>query len=142
VATLVDESVPDEALTAVRNWLEATVGVAPNQPNRIVTVQRVKFDASLADQAAKEQQAREAARRQALLWQLLPVILLLMVAFFLARVIGKQIRKPAPQSKALAALPGGGCSVCRGRRPCRRDYRRFRTRPKRRRRRRWHHAGH
>jgi flagellar M-ring protein FliF len=114
VATLVDESVPDEALTAVRNWLEATVGVAPNQPNRIVTVQRVKFDTSLAEQAAKEQQAREAARRQALLWQLLPVILLLMVAFFLARVIGKQIRKPAPQPKALAALPGGGAVSVEG----------------------------
>ncbi|MGQ9657532.1 MAG: flagellar basal-body MS-ring/collar protein FliF [Fimbriimonadales bacterium] len=108
VATLIDESVPDEALNAVRNWLEVTVGVAPNQPNRIVTVQRVKFDTSLTDQAAKEQQAREAAQRQALLWQLLPVILLLIVAFFLARVIGKQIRKPAPQPKALAALPGGG----------------------------------
>jgi hypothetical protein len=106
--------VPDEALTAVRNWLEATVGVAPNQPNRIVTVQRVKFDTSLAEQAAKEQQAREAARRQALLWQLLPVILLLMVAFFLARVIGKQIRKPAPQPKALAALPGGGAVSVEG----------------------------
>jgi flagellar M-ring protein FliF len=114
VATLVDESVPDEALTAVRNWLEATVGVAPSQPNRIVTVQRVKFDTSLAEQAAKEQQAREAARRQALLWQLLPVILLLMVAFFLARVIGKQIRKPAPQPKALAALPGGGAVSVEG----------------------------
>jgi flagellar M-ring protein FliF len=114
VATLVDESVPDEALAAVRNWLEATVGVAPNQPNRIVTVQRVKFDASQAEQAAKEQQAREAAQRQALLWQLLPVILLLMVAFFLARVIGKQIRKPAPQPKALAALPGGGAVSVEG----------------------------
>jgi flagellar M-ring protein FliF len=141
VATLVDESVPDEALTAVRNWLEATVGVAPNQPNRIVTVQRVKFDASQAEQAAKEQQAREAAQRQALLWQLLPVILLLMVAFFLARVIGKQIRKPAPQSKALAALPGGRCSVCGGRRPCRRHHRRLRTRPERRHRRRGRDAG-
>ncbi len=108
VATLVDEGVPDEALTAVRNWLEATVGVAPNQPNRVVTVQRVKFDASQAEQAAKEQQAREAAQRQELLWRLLPVILLLIVAIFLARVIGKQIRRPAPQPKALAALPGGG----------------------------------
>jgi len=98
----------------VRNWLEATVGVAPNQPNRIVTVQRVKFDASQAEQAAKEQQAREAAQRQALLWQLLPVILLLVVAFFLARVIGKQIRKPAPQPKALAALPGGGAVSMEG----------------------------
>lgn len=111
VATLVDESVPDEALNAVRNWLEVTVGVAPNQPNRVVTLQRVKFDTSLTDQAAKEQQAREAAQRQALLWQILPVILLLIVAFFLARVIGKQIRKPAPQLKALAALPGGGVEV-------------------------------
>lgn len=114
VATLIDESVPDEALNAVRNWLEVTVGVAPNQPNRIVTVQRVKFDTSLTDQAAKEQQAREAAQRQALLWQLLPVILLLIVAFFLARVIGKQIRKPAPQPKALAALPGGGTVAVSG----------------------------
>jgi flagellar biosynthesis/type III secretory pathway M-ring protein FliF/YscJ len=77
-------------------------------------VQRVKFDASQAEQAAKEQQAREAAQRQALLWQLLPVILLLMVAFFLARVIGKQIRKPAPQPKALAALPGGGAVSMEG----------------------------
>lgn len=114
VATLIDESVPDEALNAVRNWLEVTVGVAPNQPNRIVTVQRVKFDTSLTDQAAKEQQAREAAQRQALLWQLLPVILLLIVAFFLARVIGKQIRKPAPQPKALASLPGGGTVAVSG----------------------------
>lgn len=114
VATLIDESVPDEALNAVRNWLEVTVGVAPNQPNRIVTVQRVKFDTSLTDQAAKEQQAREAAQRQALLWQLLPVILLLIVAFFLARVIGKQIRKPAPQPKAIAALPGGGTVAVSG----------------------------
>lgn len=114
VATLIDESVPDEALNAVRNWLEVTVGVAPNQPNRIVTVQRVKFDTSLTDQAAKEQQAREHARRQALLWQLLPVILLLIVAFFLARVIGKQIRKPAPQPKAIAALPGGGTVAVSG----------------------------
>jgi flagellar biosynthesis/type III secretory pathway M-ring protein FliF/YscJ len=48
------------------------------------------------------------------LWQLLPVILLLMVAFFLARVIGKQIRKPAPQPKALAALPGGGAVSVEG----------------------------
>lgn len=114
VATLIDESVPDEALNAVRNWLEVTVGVAPNQQNRIVTVQRVKFDTSLTDQAAKEQQAREAAQRQALLWQLLPVILLLIVAFFLARVIGKQIRKPAPQPKAIAALPGGGTVAVSG----------------------------
>jgi flagellar biosynthesis/type III secretory pathway M-ring protein FliF/YscJ len=128
-------------LTAVRNWLETTVGVAPNQPNRIVTVQRVKFDASQAEQAAKEQQAREAARRQALLWQLLPVILLLMVAFFLARVIGKQIRKPAPQPKALAALPGGGAIVCGRCRPRRRNYRRLRTRPERRHRRRGRDAG-
>jgi hypothetical protein len=37
-----------------------------------------------------------------------------MVAFFLARVIGKQIRKPAPQPKALAALPGGGAVSVEG----------------------------
>ena len=108
VATLVDESVSDEALTAVRNWLETTVGVAPNQPNRVVTVQRVKFDASQSEQAAKEQAAREAARRQELLWRLLPVLLLLIVTIFLARVIGKQIRRPAPQPQAIAALPGSG----------------------------------
>ncbi|GIV06152.1 MAG: flagellar M-ring protein [Fimbriimonadales bacterium] len=114
VATLVDESVSDEALTAVRNWLEATVGVAPNQPNRIVTVQRVKFDASQAEQTAKEQAAREAAQRQAMLWRFLPVILLLIVTFFLARVIGKQIRRPAPQPQAVAALPGGGTLAISG----------------------------
>ncbi len=108
VATLVDESVSDDALTAVRNWLETTVGVAPNQPNRIVTVQRVKFDASQAERAAKEQAAREAARRQELLWRLLPLLLLLIVTIFLARVIGKQIRRPTPQTQAVAALPGGG----------------------------------
>ncbi len=109
VATLVDESVSDEALTAVRNWLETTVGVAPNVPNRVVTVQRVKFDASQSEQAAKEQAAREAAQRQAMLWRFLPVILLLIVTIFLARVIGKQIRRPAPaQTQAIAALPGGG----------------------------------
>jgi flagellar biosynthesis/type III secretory pathway M-ring protein FliF/YscJ len=114
VATLVDESVSDEALTAVRNWLETTVGVAPNQPNRIVTVQRVKFDASQAEQVAKEQAAREAAQRQAMLWRFLPVILLLIVTFFLARVIGKQIRRPVRQPQAVAALPGGGTLDIRG----------------------------
>ncbi|GIV07829.1 MAG: flagellar M-ring protein [Fimbriimonadales bacterium] len=114
VATLVDESVSDEALTAVRNWLETTVGVAPNQPNRIVTVQRVKFDASQTEQAAKEQAAREAAQRQAMLWRLLPVILLLIVTFFLARVIGKQIRRPVQQPQAVAALPSGGTLAISG----------------------------
>lgn len=114
VATLVDESVPDQALNAVRNWLEATVGVAPNQPNRIVTVQRVKFDTSQAEQASKEQVAREAARRQELLWRLLPVIVLLMVTFFLARVIGKQIRRPAPKPQPVAALPSGGTLAIEG----------------------------
>ncbi len=108
VATLVDESVSDEALTAVRNWLETTVGVAPNAPNRMVTVQRVKFDASQAEQVAKEQAARDAARRQELLWRLLPVLLLLIITIFLARVIGKQIRRPAPQPQVVAALPSGG----------------------------------
>ncbi|MDW8106634.1 MAG: flagellar basal-body MS-ring/collar protein FliF [Armatimonadota bacterium] len=114
VATLVDESVPDQALNAVRSWLEATVGVAPNQPNRVVTVQRVKFDTSQAEQASKEQAAREAARRQELLWRLLPVIVLLMVTFFLARVIGKQIRRPTLKPQPVAALPDRGTLTLEG----------------------------
>ncbi|MCS7272893.1 MAG: flagellar basal-body MS-ring/collar protein FliF [Fimbriimonadales bacterium] len=117
VATLVDESVPDQALNAVRSWLEATVGVSPNQPNRIVTVQRVKFDTSQAEQARKEQAAREAARRQELLWRLLPVILLLVVTFFLARVIGKQIRRPTPPPQPVAALPSAGTLAIEGAAP-------------------------
>ncbi|MER3559436.1 MAG: hypothetical protein C4336_08365 [Armatimonadota bacterium] len=62
----------------------------------------MKFDTSTAKAQAEERQAQELARRTALLWKLLPVLLLLIVSFFLARVIGKHIRRP------VAALPGGG----------------------------------
>jgi flagellar biosynthesis/type III secretory pathway M-ring protein FliF/YscJ len=49
-----------------------------------------------------------------MLWRFLPVILLLIVTFFLARVIGKQIRRPVRQPQAVAALPGGGTLALRG----------------------------
>jgi len=111
VAVLVDESVPENAVTAMRAWLETAVGASPNTPNRIVTVQRVKFDTSAAKAAEEERKAQEAARRMATLWKLLPVLLLFIVTFFLARVIGKQIKRPTPSLPAqrpVAALPGGG----------------------------------
>jgi len=109
VAVLIDQSVPQETLTAIRNWLETTVGVTPNNPSRIVTVQSVKFDTSQAQAAERAQKAREATRRLALLWQLLPFLVLLMVFFFLARVIGKQIRRPVAQMpRPIAALPSAG----------------------------------
>ncbi len=109
VAVLVDQSVPQQTLTAIRDWLQTTVGVTPNNPSRIATVQAVPFDTSQAQAAERERKARESARRLALLWQLLPFIVLLMVFFFLARVIGKQLRRSAAQpSRAIAALPGAG----------------------------------
>ncbi len=111
VAVLVDESVPENAVTAMRAWLETAVGVSPNTPNRVVTVQRVKFDTSAAKAAEEERKAQEAARRMATLWKLLPVLLLFIVTFFLARVIGKQIKRPVaslPAQRPVAALPGGG----------------------------------
>ncbi|GBC93291.1 Flagellar M-ring protein [bacterium HR15] len=109
VAVLIDQSVSQETLTAIRNWLETTVGVTPNNPSRIVTVQPVKFDTSQAQAAAREQKVREQARRLTLLWQLLPFIVLLMVFFFLARVIGKQLKHPTAQApRPIAALPGAG----------------------------------
>ncbi len=108
VAVLVDESVAPETVTAIRNWLETAIGVAPNQPTRTVTVQRLKFDTASAEQREAERKARELARRNELLWKLLPVVLLLIVTFFLARVIGKQIRRPTPPltPQPVAALPG------------------------------------
>lgn len=111
VAVLVDELVPENAVTAMRTWLETAVGASPNAPNRVVTVQRVKFDTSAAKAQAEERRAQEMARRTALLWKLLPVLLLLIVSFFLARVIGKHIRRPVaslPGGRPVAALPGGG----------------------------------
>jgi len=109
VAVLVDQSVPQPTLDAIRQWLETTVGVAPNNPTRVVTVQSVQFDTSRARAAAQAQKARENARRLALLWQLLPFIVLLMVFFFLARVIGKQLRRPTlPAPRPIAALPSAG----------------------------------
>jgi len=109
VAVLVDQGIPQETLTAIRSWLETTVGATPNNPSRIVTVQTVKFDTSQAQAAEQARKAQESARRLALLWQLLPFIVLLMVFFFLARVIGKQIRRPAVlASRPIAALPGAG----------------------------------
>ncbi len=110
VAVLVDESVSPETATAVRNWIETTIGAAPNQPNRSVTVQRVKFDTSSIEAEQARRKAQELARRNELLWKLLPVVVLLMVTFFLARVIGKQIRRPAPpvQPQPVAALPDRG----------------------------------
>ncbi|MFQ3609904.1 MAG: flagellar basal-body MS-ring/collar protein FliF [Fimbriimonadales bacterium] len=113
VAVLVDEAVDPAAVDAVRNWLETTVGVVPNNPARIVTVQRVKFDTSQAQAESAEQKARELAQRQALLWKLLPVLLLLIVTIFLARVIGKHIRRPVAQPglQVAGALPGGGSAI-------------------------------
>jgi flagellar M-ring protein FliF len=109
VAVLVDQSVPQPTLNAIRQWLETTVGVAPNNPTRVVTVQSVQFDTSQAQAAAQVQKARENARRLALLWQLLPFIVLLMVFFFLARVLGKQLRRPTlPAPRPIAALPSAG----------------------------------
>jgi flagellar M-ring protein FliF len=109
VAVLVDQSVPQETLNSIRTWLETTVGVVPNNPSRVVTVQAVKFDTSQAQAAEREQKARESARRMAMLWQLLPFIVLLMVFFFLARVIGKQLKSPSKSTpRAVAALPGAG----------------------------------
>ncbi len=113
VAVLIDEGVDQAAVDAVRNWLETTVGVAPNNPTRTVTVQRVKFDDSRTQAEQAEQKARELAQRQALLWKLLPVVLLLIVTIFLARVIGKHIRRPVaqPNLQVAGALPGGGTAV-------------------------------
>jgi flagellar M-ring protein FliF len=109
VAVLVDQSVPQATLDAIRQWLETTVGVVPNNPTRVVTVQSVQFDTSQARAAAQAQKARENARRLALLWQLMPFVLLLMVFFFLARVLGKQLRRPTlPAPRPVAALPGAG----------------------------------
>lgn len=111
VAVLVDESVPENAVTAMRTWLETAVGATPNTPNRVVTVQRVKFDTSTAKAEAEQRQAQESARRVAILWKMLPVLLLLIVTFFLARVIGKQIRRPVPNlavGRPVAALPSSG----------------------------------
>lgn len=111
VAVLVDESVPENAVTAMRAWLETAVGATPNTPNRVVTVQRVKFDTSTAKAEAEQRQAEESARRMAMLWKMLPVLLLLIVTFFLARVIGKQIKRPVPKltvGRPVAALPSGG----------------------------------
>jgi len=109
VAVLVDQSVPQPTLDAIRQWLETTVGVAPDNPTRVVTVQSVQFDTSQAQAAAQAQKAREDARRFALLWQLLPFIVLLMVFFFLARVLGKQLRRPTlPAPRPIAALPSAG----------------------------------
>ncbi len=109
VAVLVDQSVPQPTLDAIRQWLETTVGVVPNNPTRVVTVQSVQFDTSRAQAAVQAQKARENARRLALLWQLLPFIVLLMVFFFLARVLGKQLRRPTlPAPRPIAALPSAG----------------------------------
>ncbi|MEN3001987.1 MAG: flagellar basal-body MS-ring/collar protein FliF [Armatimonadota bacterium] len=109
VAVLVDQSIPQETLTAIRNWLETTVGASPDNPSRTVTVQAVKFDTSQAEAAQRAEQARERAQRLALLWQLLPFLVLLIVFFFLARVIGKQLKRPQMQPpRPIAALPSAG----------------------------------
>ncbi len=112
VAVLIDEGVPQATQNAIRQWLEATVGATPNNPTRIVTVQAVKFDTQQAQAAERQRKERENARRLALLWQLMPFILLLMVFFFLARVIGKQIKRPvASRPRAIAALPGAASGI-------------------------------
>lgn len=112
VAVLIDEEIPEKTVTALQNWIKTTIVATPDTPARQVTVQRVAFDKSREQQREQERKQVEQARRWQDLWKLLPVFLLIAVAFFVARVLGKQIAKrtlPAPQ--ALAAITAGDGST-------------------------------
>lgn len=112
VAVLIDEAIPEKTVTALQNWIKTTIVATPATPTRQVTVQRVAFDRSREQAQAQERKQAEQAQRWELLWKLLPVFLLIAIAFFLARLLGKQIAKrtmPTPQ--ALAAIAAGDGST-------------------------------
>lgn len=104
VAILVDESVPDDTVRAITQDVATMIGADPANPasNRHVSVQKVPFDRS-AQEAEKKaaQRAAQAEWMNKLIGYGVPVVLMLLILFVLARGL-KRIT-----TAALPALPGG-----------------------------------
>lgn len=107
VGVLIDKETPQETVRSLQQWIETAIAVEPNSATRQVTVQRVEFDQSLSQQAEQERNQLAQAKKWELLWRLIPVFLLIAVAFFMARVIGKQLRRAALQTAPLSIAAGG-----------------------------------
>ena len=98
---------PASQVDAIRQTLLTAIGGLPNDPTRIVTVAQVPFDRTEELSAAKANaEALQAERMKNILTVAVPILLMLLCLFLLARALKKitPIYRPAPQ----LALAGAG----------------------------------
>lgn len=109
VSALIDDKVPVAQVEAIRQTLLTAIGGLPNDPTRIVTVAQVPFDRTEEQSAAKaNSEALQAERMRSILSVAVPILLMLLCLFLLARALKKitPIYRMAPQ----LALAGAGTS--------------------------------
>ncbi len=108
VSALIDEKVPATQVEAIRQTLLTAIGGTPNDLTRVVTVAQVPFDRSEEQATAKATaEAIQAERMRSILAVAVPLVLMLLCLFVLARAFKKALPpRPMPQ----LALAGAGVS--------------------------------
>lgn len=113
VSALIDDKVPASQVEAIRQTLLTAIGGLPNDPTRIVTVAQVPFDRTEEQVAAKASaEALQAERMRSILSVAVPILLMLLCLFLLARALKKvtPIQRMSPQ----LALAGAGAGMGAG----------------------------